>query len=172
MTEPVLLFAFDVIHKLIVPITDEDVARGTLEHGWVPTHTSQYDRGAFVPEDVPTGTLTFFMFTWRLRRVGERWCAPSHRGFITRMMKIRMPIDEDEELSLEPIDIVDPPVGTVVLDREHNVGYRLGVFCDEDARYLAISDLIGGRGPYVPVSTASTATYMLCKQPAAPFVLK
>ena len=171
MTEPVLLFAFDDIHKLVVPITDEDVARGTLEHGWVPTHTSQYDRGAFVPEDVPTGTLTFFMFTWQLRCVGGKWCAaPNHDGLTTRMMKIRVPIDEDEELSLEPIDFVDPPPeGTVVLDREPIVGYHLGVFCDEDARYLAISDLVGARGPYVP---ASTATYMLCKQPAAPFVLK
>ena len=172
MAEPVLIHTFEEAERGI-PLSDEDVARGHLEDGWVPVISCDpldYQPGLLGV--LPTNSLTFFECTWQLNRTpgaGGTWLLTLS---MSTMRKTRLPIEEDEELVLEPAGIGMLREHTVIVCKSREVGYtdHVAVCYTENAMSLRIighqpiRDSIAAVGPY--------DCFLVCKQPRIPFVLK
>ena len=169
MAEPILIYAYEEAEKG-VPLSDEDVARGFLEDGWVPVldfknYLAALDDDAVDAVDAVDGTLTFFECAWQLWRLpcGTWAIKQSH----CTMRKTRMPIDEDEELTTEPTNVMREHTVVVFKSRVDDFISFIAV-CDNRLFFRYIGD--PSTRPYGMAGTHDI--FVVCKQPCVPFVLK
>ena len=153
------------------PVTDEDVARGELEPGWIPALRYPRDYLFTKPAaDAPSGTLTFSTCSWPVRRMAG-WVFATYPVVVyARLVKIRVPLDEDEELALKPCAVEDARVGEVL------------VCCERQRTFIVRVDRVSESGTWVrmlgsgdeplPLVPGKSDIFVVCKQSTAPFVLK
>ena len=174
MAEPILIYAYEDAEKG-VPLSDEDVARGHLEEGWVPVLDYSYPfyHAITVPADAPTGALTFFECMWPVRRYPcGAWVANVAR--IVSIRKIRVPIQEDEELLVEPIAIEDVQEGMVIACK----ATAAPAIAIDHVAVCYGRTVDGPRVRRIGYPTGRDAThsrndvFVVCKQLREPFVLK
>ena len=171
---PVLIYAFEEAERGI-PVTDEDVARGFLEDGWVPVLDLVARSFVSAPADAPTGTLTFFMCAWPVFRYPcGTWATNATRIASMRKMPCTTP---HEELVVEPIALEDVQVGMVIASKvvtaaSPYVVDHIAVCCDRTANGLLSVRLLGSPAGHDPHHVHHYNFFVVCKQPREPFVLK
>ena len=169
MAEPILIYAYDE-EEVGVPLSDEDVARGHLEEGWVPMLRPR-PKNAAVPPDALNGFLHCLGCAWPVLGCGGAWIVlMNHPRYDASIRKCRLPIAEDEELVIEPTDNVNESMvylceapKTAELVTHVAVCYNMG-----DIRLRLIGDPYGlafglPQGYHF---------FVICKQPRTSFVLK
>ena len=154
-------------------ITDEDVARGSLEDGWVPTFL--FDIWNELPADAPAGTLAFLTCSWPVRRLPDGVWRVKNAGEDIVVKKMRVVL-EDEELVLMPCDLEDAQVGWMIffVARDKLTSIAICVEREKDTGYPPHRLVGGGQLRVVggPLLEAYD-TYVVCKQPTAShFILK
>ena len=168
---PILIHTYSVEERG-VPLSDEDVARGHLEDGWVPVTEFNYSFYSIsVPADAPTGTLTFFECMWPVFRYPcGTWATNATR--LVSIRKFRVPIQEDEELVVEPIAIEDVRVGMVIACKANAANLDHTAVCyghtDNGPRIRLLSYPIGNDTTHA----RDYDIFVVCKRFHEPFVLK
>lgn len=92
---PILIFAFNEEERS-VPVTDEDVERGHLEHGWILTEksaTPYLDRDR---DDATLRPLRSMGEEYELHRTADGWAVRWLRGHESRATKARVSLFADE----------------------------------------------------------------------------
>ena len=170
MADPVLIHAFNEEERGI-PLSDEDVARGHLEDGWVPViscRACDYQRGMRA-HATATSTLTFFECAWQLICIPDgAWVT---EGVWSTMRKTRL-VEEDEELVLEPIDDARREHAVIVCkSREDGYVDHIGV-CYSTGHALSMRKIGHHPDEHVFAATGPFDCFLVCKRVAEPFVLK
>ena len=176
MAEPVLIHTFKEAERG-VPLSDEDVARGHLEDGWVPvlSFSSFPYPGSLMPT---TGVITFFACAWPLYRIPScpLWAT---EVAVSRacMWKTRLPIAEDEELVVEPVAIENIQRGMVIAceartESPGDVGNHIAVCCGRADSGVPQLRHLGYPSSHDAHQAQYYNFFAVCKQPGIPFVFK
>ena len=168
-----------IVYGESVPLSDEDVARGSLEEGWMPTFVYRQEGPPLTnaPTKAETGTIGFFGATWALRRSrsGEAgaWMTAALHGLC--MHKIRVVLEDDEELAVTEATTHVRAGDLILCEALDERGISRVVLCVEPMAggKLLVRTINTSRGSreYV-LSIDGYHIFILHKQPRTPFVLK